>query len=371
MQLRMPLSSAESARARERVVHSAQTAPTPQALFSAVSAAVREVVPVDASGWFGIDPSSLLPTWPAVIEKVEPGHCEAYWEREFLQEDVLTLRDLASGQRTTGTMQSELDGLMNRSPRYRDFMAPRGYHDELRSVFRTGESTWGVMVLLRGPDLPAFSADEVAFIAALSQPLAEALRTKVLAERSDAYTEHGAGILSYDLDGRLVAANDAALYWLDQLPNSAVVEDEPAVAVSSALSHARAVEAGRARGVSSTLLPSRSGQWLTLQATALRGPAGEPRAFAVTIEPTSRRELAPLLAEEYGLSRRELEVTQRLARGESTAAIASALFLSEHTVRDHVKSILTKTGVSSRAALVAHLFFEHVHPQFEREAVHV
>ncbi|MBF4629626.1 LuxR family transcriptional regulator [Clavibacter michiganensis subsp. phaseoli] len=257
-------------------------------------------------------------------------------------------------------MRVELGGLMNRSARYRDFLQPNGYQDELRSAFRTGDSTWGVVVLLRRDDLPAFSPDEVRFFETLSKPLAEVIRQKLLVDGAGHRPELGPGILTFDLDGVLIATNDDAMHWLDQLPNS-VINDEMPTALTSALAHARAVESGHARGTGEMLLPSRSGQWLRIRASALRGPTGEPRAFAVTIDPTSRRDLAPMLAEAYGLSRRELEVTQRLARGESTSTIAESLFLSEHTVRDHVKAVLMKTGVSSRAALVSHLFFEYSH----------
>lgn len=356
--------------ARARVLGAAETAPTAQALFASVSAALADVVPAQASGWFGVDPLSLLPSWPARIENMPSGHCESYWEREFFEDDVLLLRDLATESRNTGTMRGELGELVNRSPRYRDFMVPRDFHDEMRSALRTGESTWGAIVLLRGPELPPFSEDEVQFVSSLSEPLAEALRNKVLSSQPVDPSDHGPGILTYDLDSRLIAANEDALYWLDQLPNSEIAESAP-VAVSAALAHACAVEAGRARGTASMLLPSRTGRWLTVHASALRGPAGEAKAFAVTVGPSARRELAPLLAEAYGLSRREVEVTQRLARGDSTTTIAEQLFLSEHTVRDHVKAVLMKTGVSSRAALVSHLFFEHVHPSAAVEAVHV
>jgi hypothetical protein len=44
--------------------------------------------------------------------------------------------------------------------------------------------------------------------------------------------------------------------------------------------------------------------------------------------------------------------------------------LSEHTVRDHVKAVLTKTRVSSRAELVSHLFYEYSHAA-GAEVVHV
>jgi DNA-binding NarL/FixJ family response regulator len=48
------------------------------------------------------------------------------------------------------------------------------------------------------------------------------------------------------------------------------------------------------------------------------------------------------------LSARELEVLLLLDRHLSTDEIAARLFISEHTVRSHVKSLLAKLGVSSR-----------------------
>jgi DNA-binding NarL/FixJ family response regulator len=48
------------------------------------------------------------------------------------------------------------------------------------------------------------------------------------------------------------------------------------------------------------------------------------------------------------LSARELEVLLLLDRHLGTDEIATRLFISEHTVRSHVKSLLAKLGVSSR-----------------------
>ncbi len=49
---------------------------------------------------------------------------------------------------------------------------------------------------------------------------------------------------------------------------------------------------------------------------------------------------------------RELEVTTLLAQGMSNREIANALFISEHTVRNHLGHVFSKLGVSSRTQAV-------------------
>jgi DNA-binding NarL/FixJ family response regulator len=51
--------------------------------------------------------------------------------------------------------------------------------------------------------------------------------------------------------------------------------------------------------------------------------------------------------------------------------MAEELVLSAHTVRDHVKAIFQKVGVSSRGELVAKLFAEHYEPVHVEDVVHV
>ena len=53
------------------------------------------------------------------------------------------------------------------------------------------------------------------------------------------------------------------------------------------------------------------------------------------------------------LSRREVEVLALVVAGRSNREIATALTVSEHTVRRHVQNIFAKIGVSSRAAATA------------------
>jgi DNA-binding NarL/FixJ family response regulator len=72
--------------------------------------------------------------------------------------------------------------------------------------------------------------------------------------------------------------------------------------------------------------------------------------------------VAPIIVQAYELSPREQEITELISQGFGTAEIAGRLHLSAHTVRDYVKAIFEKVGVSSRGELVAKLFAEHYAP---------
>ena len=57
-----------------------------------------------------------------------------------------------------------------------------------------------------------------------------------------------------------------------------------------------------------------------------------------------------------GLSGREAQILKLVARGLSNREIGAALFISEHTAANHIRSILRKTGCANRtdAASYAH-----------------
>ena len=59
-----------------------------------------------------------------------------------------------------------------------------------------------------------------------------------------------------------------------------------------------------------------------------------------------------LLQQSHGLSLRETEVMELIARGNSMAAIAERLVISENTVRTHAKHIYTKLDIHKRQELL-------------------
>ena len=66
-------------------------------------------------------------------------------------------------------------------------------------------------------------------------------------------------------------------------------------------------------------------------------------------------EVAAHLVEHMGeesLSRREIEVLQKIAEGNRNADVATLLFISEETVKGHVKHLMEKLGASDRTEAV-------------------
>ncbi|HSD81804.1 MAG TPA: LuxR C-terminal-related transcriptional regulator, partial [Solirubrobacteraceae bacterium] len=72
------------------------------------------------------------------------------------------------------------------------------------------------------------------------------------------------------------------------------------------------------------------------------------------------RAAVPAPADELpaGLSPREVVILRRLADGRTNREIGAALVISQHTVANHVRSILRKTGSANRAEAVS---FAHRH----------
>jgi len=334
-----------------------------QQLFEDVSNRLRELVPYDGAAFFATDPTTILATSPVRIENVEEGHCESYWERECLVEDTILYRDLARSPLGIGTLYDATDGHPGRSARYREFLAPQGYGDELRAAFRLGESTWGVLDLYRDRARGAFSADDIETVRSIVPPVATALRGFATQPSPAHLGPDGPGTALFSATNTLLSLDDQAERLFEEVggPEWAATP-LPMTPIFAVVARATAVMEGRERGPAQARLRSSVGRWLSVHASCLRDPDGRPGPTALTIEPAKSAQIAPIIVEAYCLTPREQEITRGVSRGLSNQEIAADLFLSPHTVRDHLKAIFAKVGVASRGELVAKLFAEHYYP---------
>ena len=82
------------------------------------------------------------------------------------------------------------------------------------------------------------------------------------------------------------------------------------------------------------------------------GSAAVPAGDGAAVRPAATEAGEP----PEGLTPREAEVLAHIAAGESNAEIATALFVSEATVKTHINHIFSKTGLRDRAQLVGYAF---------------
>jgi len=362
------------ARFRAEVLAGADRATDALELFSLTSAKLRRVVPFDSAVWAATDPDTGLITAPMLVENLGSGEgCGQYWESELLEENVAPFRDLARAAVPAVGLRAVTGDLPARSVRFRRLLGSQGVDDELRAVLRIGDRPWAVVSLFRMGDGAPFGPGETALLAGLSGPLAARLRRFVRLPAAGIGTGTPTpGLVLFDLSGEAISINEEARHHLSLLPDGPSVVSPlglrlPIWAATAAM-QARVIAEGRDRGSARVRIRTVEGRWLTCHASCLSGLAGGPDLVALVIEQAAAADLAVLIAEAYGLTPRELEITQLIARGQGTAGIAASLFISPHTVRDHVKAVFGKTEVSSRGELVARLFNERHLTGVPREA---
>ena len=357
---------------RTELIRRAEAAKDVCELFRAASRRLRRLVPFDAAVWLAADPATSLPTAPTRAENVAhfggQERCARLWEIEFTVEDVNRYQELARAPRPAAGLRLVTGDRPARSSRYRELLRPSGFGDELRAAMRVDGSPWALVTLFRAEGRPAFDAHETELVAGLSSPLAEAIREHARpAARSVPAHDHGPGLMLFDAGGELISMNDDAHAWLEELSGdlagrSAFGVRLPLVVVSTLMhAHAIAGEPGR-RTARVRMRSGASGRWLVCHASCLRDADGRIGATSLVIEPAKSAEIAPIITEAYELSPRERQITMLIARGCATAEMAARLGLSAHTVRDYVKAVFEKVGVSSRGELVAKLFAEHYAP---------
>jgi DNA-binding CsgD family transcriptional regulator len=364
--------SSPAARAAARVGRACARAESADDLLRLAGAAIRQAVPYDAALWFGVDPATLLVTAPSRAEgHLDHGYCAPFWHSEFHDHDAAQFRDLARDPVPAATLRGATGGHPARSRRYREWLVPQGLDDELRAVFRSSGNTWGMVGFYRERGQAPFTPDDVAVLSAVSGTLGTALRVRA-ATGSTAWpaAANAPGLLFFDAEDVLVSANAEAAEWLATAygpgrdwvgvfadpDHTDILLPMPTFPL---LVRARAVAAGHERGPARLRLRDRNGRWLVLHASCMPGtPAGDG-AVVVVVEPAKSAEIAPIVIEAYGLTAREREVVRATAQGLSAPEAAAQLHLSPHTVRDYLKSVFEKVGVSSRGELVAKLFAEH------------
>lgn len=241
-----------------------------------------------------------------------------------------------------------------------DDLRRKGYHDFVGLVDRTPHGESMIWVLHQRHDAFPFGEEAVALLSALVPAFRAGLDTlgRLGAHRA-ALDAVGEPLAAFGPDGTEVHRNPALTRLLADEPEAAGIEARLRHLGRQALQ--LLLDAGRAATGDLTrehvVVHTARGTY-TLRPTALPpGLFGPDPSLLVTV---ASDVAVPMPAPEalrarLGLTRREAEIALLLAEGLSNSAIAERLFVSPHTARHHVESVLAKLEVPSRAAVAARL----------------
>lgn len=333
--------------ANERIEALASCGMNERDLRIAILDVIKTVVSFEHHVWLLTDPSSCVGCLPLAdvpdlreiptLVRLRYLHAENRWS------------DPASPTVSTLALTA-VDGAP-RSP-WREHLAAHLVSDVLTMLLRDQFGCWGFVDLWR-VDGTAFSPTDRARVAELAAVMTTAVRQSLLATfemSAGSLDHHEPAIVLLTDDLRLLTQTGHADTYLRTLlpgpgpPVPAVVYNVGA----QLLAREGKIDANPAQA----RLPL-AGRWVTARAARTAPMAIATASIAVSIEPATPAERTDVYARSAGLTDRERQLLVLLVNGADTRTAASHLFISQHTVQDHLKSISAKCGLQTRKAIIA------------------
>jgi DNA-binding CsgD family transcriptional regulator len=346
--------SAADARSYERVVRACAAGGDSRALRLRVLEGIRHTIAFDWYAFLLTDPETAvgvapLADVPGPILPALPTLIRLKYLTAVNRWTTIDTRGVALLRQATG-------GHPEDSVVWRELLGPHGVGDVASLVFRDKHGYWGFLDLWRSGADARFDPAEAAFLARVVEPITAALRRS----QADSF---GVGVRRSDRPGPLVLLLTEQLDVVGQTPDShaylrALVPPAPDRAPIPASAYNVAAQLlAVADGVDTHAPRARvhlaDGQWLTVRAATIGDGRGSEPRIAVSIEDCPPAERVDVFARACGLSAREAELLGYLVKGHDTRTVAGLMYLSEHTVQDHLKSIFAKTGATNRKALLS------------------
>jgi DNA-binding CsgD family transcriptional regulator len=230
----------------------------------------------------------------------------------------------------------------------RALLSEHGVTDVVSVVFRDRFGCWGFLDLWRASGV--FTATDVRRLAAFAAPVTAVLReaqADTFAARPSSKSRPGPVVLLLSAELEVIGQTPQTHEYLQTLiPAEQGRAPVPASAYNVA-AQLLAVESEVDDHHPSTRVHLSAGLWLTLRAARIGTD------IAVTVGESTPAERLDLFTRASALSTRESELLTYLVSGADTREIARRMFLSEHTVQDHLKSVFAKTQTRSRKAVLA------------------
>jgi DNA-binding CsgD family transcriptional regulator len=342
----------QRARCRDRLEDLAGSGLDRDSLRYEAIADLQRTIGFDRWCWPLSDPDALLPNSGLALHDYLPGVPRSL-ELEFSGDDYAAKHVVAKLERAAVSLRLATKGDLARSPRWDEVLRPVGIGDIAIAACRDSLGCWGWIEAYRDQADRPFDEDDVELLFRVAVALGSALRRNTIVAGDGVVASHTPpGVVVLDPSLRPVSWTQNARSWIEVLPAATLLATWgmlPSV-VYPAATMARA---GGTEAESRSLVQAVDGRWVMIEAARLEGEReGE---IAVSLRSARPSETFGLLSRAYALSQRERDVVALLVEGLDTRAVASRLFISRHTVQDHLKAVFDKVGIHSRRELLATL----------------
>jgi DNA-binding CsgD family transcriptional regulator len=165
------------------------------------------------------------------------------------------------------------------------------------------------------------------------------------------------GVLIFDINNRLLYFNKAAFEMIPELKNIAQSGEIKNHIIEDIHKLCNQVKSS-ADAINYKVLNNIPGPPISLRALLIGGHEDiSTTHIMVLIERIIEKRKVDFekVKRDFKLTRRELEVVVLLCQGLSNKEISEKIFISEYTVKDHIKKIMRKMGVNSRSEIIASL----------------
>jgi DNA-binding CsgD family transcriptional regulator len=337
-------------RCRERIGRLSESTLDPDSLRHEVIADLRRVIGFDRWCWPLADPETLLPLSGLAEHDYGPRLPRAL-ELEFSGHDFAAKHVVARRGNGTGSLSAETGGDLARSQRWDEVMRPVGIGDVASAACRDRLGCWGWIEAYRDAGDRRFEDVELELLASVGACLGSSLRRISTASCDGAIPGPSLpGVIVLDPDLSVVSWTAGARAWVEALPAAALFGAWgilPPVVYPVATLSRTAEAASAAHALERTV----DGRWVMIEAAPLEGD--DDGKVAVTLRAATPRETFVLLCRAHALTRRERDIVAAIVAGLDTRAVTERLFISRHTVQDHLKSVFRKIGIHSRRELLA------------------
>lgn len=303
-------------------------------------------------GLYRLDPDSGFPV--GVVADVDSEFLDEY--ERIGRDDDPVLRFVRCHQAPADDSRAASEREWTRSGAY-EALARAGFHRSLESPVTVAGLPCGTINFARSREDPPFDERDLRCVRRLGEQLGLALERAVryeatgarLSSLESALDEMALPVVLTDLDGATLFTNRSARSGGDSsLARRAaplIAEAADAFRRDTRRVNVAAIEDGQAR--------------LVVKSMRLCGHGNDTAMSVIYVCPESQSRTLPAWDV---LSRREQEIAELVSEGLTTRQIAERAFVSENTVKQHLKRIFAKVDVHNRAELLQRIWTSRTDP---------